>query len=254
MPTVHFLGRVLPEPALVSVPSIAVRKWEDPELRLTMEFITHIANSKIDVECKLNTYNSEHFVNIYMRALDLCRVPVDLVAFKLGWGLSVVLEDFVGPSGVTTPIVCKDERLAALSTSFTLDNGFDLLCTKTSESVPLLMALSDLIAAITVPHISLVNCARAMDRLKHLIAPEGAKDGEAWRKLQEALRIEETYLKYITDHSKNPRHGRSGHTPGKVTTEVTRRAWTVMNRYFEYLKRGSTALPVNEFPLLRNES
>jgi hypothetical protein len=251
MPTVHFLGRVLPEPALVSVSFKPVIKWEDPELNLTMEFTTHIVNSKIDVECKLNTYNPEQLVNIYMRAFDLCRAPVDLVAFKLGWGLSIVLEYFVDPSGVTTPIVAKDESLAALSTSFTLDNGFDLLCAKTLESVPLFMALNDLIAAITVPHVSPVNCARAMDRLKHLIASEGSSDGEAWRQLRDALQIDEAYLKYITGHSANPRHGHPGHTPGTVTTEVTRRSWTVMNRYFEYLKRGSTALPSNEFPLLK---
>jgi hypothetical protein len=251
MPTVHFLGRVLPEPALVNVSYAPLIKWEAPELNLTMEFTIHVANSKIDVECKLNTYDPELLVSLYMRALDLCRAPIDLVAFKFGWGLSVVLEYFVDPSGATIPIVAKDESLAALSTSFTLDNGFDLLCAKTLESVPLFMALRDLIAAITVPHVSPVNCARAMDRLKHLIASEGSSDGEAWRQLREALQIDETYLKYITSHSVNPRHGRPGHTPGTVTTEVTRRSWIVMNRYFEYLKRGSTTLPLNEFPLLK---
>lgn len=48
----------------------------------------------------------------------------------------------------------------------------------------------------------------------------------------------DTYLKYITDHSKAPRHGESSHTPGDITNEVVARSWSVMNRYLEYRKAG----------------
>jgi hypothetical protein len=107
------------------------------------------------------------------------------------------------------------------------------------QNPTLFMALNELILAITLPHVSSVNCARAMERLKHLIAPQGATDKEAWRKMRDTLRIDESYLKYITRYSVGPRHGSPVHVPGTVTTEVTRRAWIIMNRIEKEVARHS---------------
>ncbi|MGA2525786.1 MAG: hypothetical protein ABSF79_04130 [Smithellaceae bacterium] len=252
MQSIHFLGRVLPPPARVTVSFNQSIKWEEADIGLAMEFTCHIENSKIDIECRTEKYRSEHLGEFYRRALDICRAQVDLIAFKMGWGLTVVLETFIDSNGIASPIFQKDEGLAALCTAFSLDQGFGELCAKVIQSVPLFMALRDLVAAISLPHVSLVDCARAMDRLKHLVATPGTNDKQAWQQLQQALQIDEAYLKYITDYSANPRHGRPGHTPGTVTTEVTRRSWVIMNRYFEYLKRGNVALDSSEFPLLVN--
>jgi hypothetical protein len=252
METIHLLGRVLPEPFSVTVSFQPTVKWEAEDIGMTFEFVCHIKNSTIDVECRLPKYRDEYFPMIYMRALDLCRAQVDLIAFKNGIGLTVLLDSFSNPAQVITPIVPKDDRLAAICSAFTLDQGFDEVCANVLQSIPVFMALRDLISSITVPHDSLVNCARAMDRLKHLVASPQANDKQAWAQLREALRLDEQYLKFITESSKNPRHGRPGHTPGSITTEVTRRAWTIMNRYLEYVKRGSNVLPEIEFPVLRN--
>jgi len=250
MQTVNFLGRVFPEPAQITIPFGESIIWEAPELSLSMEFTCRVEKSLIDVACRVPKYKPGHFDAIYMRALDLSRAQVDLVAFKMGLGATVMLETFVDPVGAKTPIVLKDDRLPTLCTAFTLEQGFNELLVKVIQSVPLFMALRDLVSAITVPHASPVDCARAMDRLKHLVAAPRSKDAQAWKQLRNALQIDEAYLKYITDHSAGPRHGRPGYTPGTATSEVTRRAWIIMNRYLEYLKRNNVQLPISEFPLL----
>lgn len=249
MPTVHFLGRVLPEVIQVSIGDKSV-KWEAPELGLTMEFTNHIENSRIDVECKVNRYTPEDLVPVYMRALDLCRASVDLVAFTMGCGFTVHIETFVDPSGARSSILPKDDSLPPLCTAFTLANGFDEVHSMVLQDWRLFMALNDLVIAITLPHVSPVNCARAMERLKYLIASPTSKDKQGWQQMRHALQISEAYLKFITDHSADPRHGRPVHIPGRVTTEVTRRAWIIMNRYFEYRKRRSKPLSLNDFPVL----
>lgn len=252
MQSIHFLGRVLPPSARVTVSFTPSIKWEESDIDLVMEFTCRIENSNIDVECRVDEYRPDHFDEFYRRALDICRAQVDLVAFKMGWGLTVVLEKFINSNGIVSQIIQKDDRLAPLCTAFSLDHGFDELCVKVIQSVPLFMALRDLISAITLPHVAPVDCARAMDRLKHLVTTPGTNDKQAWRQLRQALQIDEAYLKYITDYSANPRHGKPGHTPGSVTTEVTHRAWIIMNRYFEYLKHGNVVLDQSEFPLLTN--
>jgi hypothetical protein len=48
------------------------------------------------------------------------------------------------------------------------------------------------------PIFSAVNCARAMDRLKHLIALPNASEKHAWKQMRDVLQIDERYLKFIT--------------------------------------------------------
>jgi hypothetical protein len=250
MPTVHFLGKVLPQVVQVSLGHKPIVKWEAPDVGLSMEFTNHIINSEVDVECALNRYTSEDFELAYVRAFDICRASVGLASFAMGYGLTVILETFVDPSGSRSPILAKDERVASLCTAFTLTNGFDEVHTMVLQDWRLSHALHDLIAAITLPHISPVNCARVVERLRELIASPGSNRKNAWKEMQDALQVDEAYLKFITEHSVEPRHGLTVHIPGSVTTEVTRRAWTIMNRYFEYRKNGSKPLSANRFPLL----
>jgi len=125
MPTVHILGKVLPEVAQVSIGHKPIIKWESPDIDLTMEFTNHIDKSQIDVECKLNRYDPNDFTHLYIRALDLTRASVDLIAFATGWCLTVVLDTFVDPDGQRSPIAPKDDSLRSLCTAFDLTNGFD---------------------------------------------------------------------------------------------------------------------------------
>ena len=94
------------------------------------------------------------------------------------------------------------------------------------------MALEDLIGAITLPHVAPVNCARAMDRLKHSIAKPDSSDKGCMEANRDTLQIDEQYLRFVSDPSNGPRHAGPGHTPGTLTTEATLRSWAVMKRYF----------------------
>jgi hypothetical protein len=189
-----------------------------------------------------------------MRVFDLARALVNMVAFASGYGLTVIFDTFIDPNCTPSPIAMIDPSLPPLCTSFSIDmakqRDFDALCQIVMTDPQIFFALNELISAISVPHVSLANCARAMDGLKHSLASPGSNESHAWKQMRGALRIEESYLKFITDYAKGPRHAKPGHTPGPITTEVTRRAWTIMNRYFEYLKRGRIPLPATEFPLL----
>jgi hypothetical protein len=58
-------------------------------------------------------------------------------------------------------------------------------------------------------------------------------------------------LQRITDGSRGPRHGDRGGVTGDGQRIAMQRAWTIMNRYFEFMKRGGEQpLPKAEFPTL----
>lgn len=253
MVKVHFIGRVIPTSLQISV-RIPQLEWKWLEQNIEFQFRVIIGNSFVNVECELDRYNDTYFDELYKRASDIARTAVNLVAFATGYGLTLVLETFIYPDGTPAPITPQDPSVASLCTSYSLQSekqqDFGAVLRIVAVEPNLFFALNDLVEAITIHHVAPVNCALAMDRLKHLIANPGAKNPEAWKQMRETLRIDEAYLKFITETSKDPRHGRPGLTPGSLTSDATRRAWTIMDRYLEYRKRGGNPLPPDEFPLL----
>jgi hypothetical protein len=253
MPTVQFLGKVLPQAVEFTLGQVPAVVWEAKELDLKMVFNFQVEKSNVRVTCDVNRYDDSLFVHVFMRALDLVRGAVDLVCFASGVGATVTLDTFINANGTSSLLLPQDKRLPAICTAFSLgarpDRDFGVVLNFVFSEPGLFMALNDLVTAITLPHQSPVVCARAIERLRHLIAPNlSTKDG--WNSLRQSLQISEDYLKFITEHSAGPRHGDPQHVPGIITTEVTKRAWVVMNRFLEYRKRGSVALPISEFPML----
>jgi hypothetical protein len=73
----------------------------------------------------------------------------------------------------------------------------------------------------------------------------------AWAAMQAALNISQPYQKRISALSTSPRHADRSFINGADVTEALKRTWTVMNRFFEYRKRGKKPLVPPDFPLLK---
>jgi hypothetical protein len=257
MPRVRFAGKIFPEVVKLTVADHPQINWHDAENNLDLIFTIIIQEGRITVECETNRFEARLITPIFMRAFDLARATVDLTAFSTGYGLVVIFDTFTSPSGEVTPFASYDPALPQLCTAFQMgvtaasigENDFHRVLTIVSTDWRVFRALRYLIEAITVPHESSVNCARAIEALRHIIAPNQPR-GEAWQTFRSTLNISREYLTMITDVSTGPRHGDPTHIQGTITTEITRRAWVIMNRFFEYKKRNDQQLPLDIFPLL----
>lgn len=266
MPQVRFTGWVLPKALRVSVVPLDRFSWDAAELDLEASFSTTIRNAFVEIVCDLNRYEPGLVSELHKRALDLSRAAVDLVSFATGYGLVVVLDGFAGPDGRRTPLAVHNPELAPLCTAFrlktTVDAGFAEMCRLVMSDPGLFMALNDLIAAITYPHQAAVNCARAVESIRNHITPPAdpppAKPREqreerdkAWERMRQALRVDETYLRDVTNTSLGPRHGNRKAIPGTQITAVVEKSWRIMDRFLEYRKRGNKDLPAtDDFPTL----
>ncbi|MFZ0632431.1 MAG: hypothetical protein WA399_14170 [Acidobacteriaceae bacterium] len=253
--TVFFLGRVLRETdALkITIRDLPSAHWEEVSIGLVMDFSVKIENSKVAVECQVNRYQPTDLPYLHVRAFDLARAAVDILAFSRGWGLTVWIDSFTDPSGVETPLLCQMPQLAALCTAFDLTPGTgntdDVWRLVVSEPA-LFMALNDLIASIALPHHAPVNCARAIDGILRMMIPAGSDPKKSWPFMHQNLNVDRKYLEYITDQSTGPRHGDRSHIPGPDVNITVERSWNVMNRFLEFRKRGNQPLPLAVFPLL----
>lgn len=255
MPRIRFTGRVLPAAFHISIDNLPSVAWRDEELvQLGIgepTCHTKIQNSIVTADCEVNQFEKEkHLMPLYMRALDLVRVPVNLMSVGTGTGLSVILDQLIEPNGNATALAPEQPTLAALVPSISATTaGYDAVLRLVIPEYPILHVLHDLAEAITQTHVAPTNCGRAIDGLRHAIAPSVSRD-EQWKSLRDNLRVEKAYLRIITDLSTGPRHADPTHIPGPVVKDVVERTWIVMNRYFEFLKRGKQPLPETEFPIL----
>lgn len=234
----------------VTLPAL---KWKSREVGLEYEFRVEIDKSKIDVSCSfLADFDKErHLADIVKRSFDLTRTAVNLVAFAQGYGLLVVFDKLTLADGTTVQIIPEDKGLPQLVTTLKGSADFEQIFKIVAMQPIITRHLADLITAITVPHEAATSCARAIDGLKHLVAQPGSKDKIAWRQMQAALAMDESYLQFISHHSRPGRHGRDVYLDGPMATEITHLSWVIMDRFFEYKKRGDKALPESEFPILK---
>jgi hypothetical protein len=258
MPRIQFFGRIHPTICKINLtldPRTSIN-WKDEERESTYTFKIEIKDGNVRIECEASLYEPSFFDEIYRRSLDLARATVDVLAFGTGMGLTVILEKFQDPSGAMSDLLIHDPRIASLVTAFRLNiappnNLEETLRTVWTEPA-LFFSLRDLIEAITLPHRAAVCCGRAIEGLRNLIAstPTGASRAEAWEALRGALRLDQAYLRLITDNSVGTRHGEHSRISGETTTEITRRSWIVMDRFLRYRLLGNQPLPAADFPLL----
>ena len=255
---VRFSGQIFPSNGVqLSVADHPQINWHDHDNDLDITFTIAIQNNTITVDCDVPRFDPSLVTPLFMRAFDLARATVDLTAFSSGLGFVVIFETITDPNGTVTTVAAHNPNLAALCTAFQMglrpataeENDFHKVLIIVSTDWRIFRALRHLIEGITLPHKSATNCARAIEALRHIIAPNQPR-GQAWRNFRSALNVSEDYLKMITDVSTGPRHGDPTHIPGAITVEITRRSWIIMNRFFEYKKRNVGDLPLADFPLL----
>jgi hypothetical protein len=252
--TIHFLGQVFPGAVKISLKDMPLIEWKEPP-NVAESYQIAVVDSKIDVTCVTNRYSEEKLFDQYMRAYDLVRAAVDIFAFTHGYGLMVVLNEQIKPDGTKADLFFEDKALPPLATAFNLDpkntdsSSYGVMFNMIISEPASFMALNDLIMAITVPHFAPVNCARAIEGVRHLIAP-GVDRKQGWKVMRQNLNVQQSYLTQVTDTSTAPRHGDRTYIPGSVVQPIIKRSWIIMNRFLEFRKRGNQPLPIVDFPLL----
>lgn len=248
MTLVFFKGRVLPEARRVSVPETNPILFQDPN-GFEGNFLIKIHDSFFAVECNIIKECENIFQFCAIRSLEFVGALVDIYAFSKGWALSVIV-DSITVDGRTRGIALSE--LSVQSQCIPLENSADFqkISDLVLPNLNLRFAFRDLISSLSTLNYSAIAAARAIEAIRRSMS-SSSSESEAWQIMRNKLRIERSYLQFITDASRYPRHGDRGATDGVTQMMVTHRAWETMNRYLEFMKQGGEeALPKDKYPLL----
>jgi hypothetical protein len=259
MPVIRFIGRIYPSVVAVSMNRIPGAQFVGPPgtplegLQATFECV--IDKSQVEVVCSANRTNVPHdWEQLHLSAFELARSTVDLMAFAIGYGLTLVMDSATSSDGRSGALLAHDAGLPPLCTAFRVnqerpDGSLEEMLHVVMREQAIMVVLNDLTSTMEAPYRVPVNCARAVEGIVQLISP-GKESRQRWINLRQVLNLTENHLMPITETSKGPRHGNYFETSSIPLVEVRYRAWTVMNRFLEYRKRGNTPLPISEFPPL----
>ncbi|MXN64452.1 hypothetical protein GR183_06010 [Stappia sp. GBMRC 2046] len=241
-------GRILPEIREVSIPNIPNIHLEDPN-GFQAIYTFNIENGQFIILCEIFRKCENFFQFSIIRCYEFVTTLVDIHAFSNGWALSVIID---------TAVHNNMHRRIALSEKSALDkcsaiknsDDFQKILNITLNNFNLRFAFRDLISSLSTLNYSAIAASRSIEAIRDLISPDTPKL-QAWENMRDKLNIERKYLQYITDTSRQPRHGNRGATDGMIQMEVTQRAWRIMDRYLEFMKRGGEdALPRDVFEAL----
>jgi hypothetical protein len=249
MSEITFYGYVLPKFANISLSFESDLRFDDAETGVVIAMKLSISESKIASKCNVSKFSQAILQKAYFRTIDMARAYVNVISFTVGEPLMVLVDEATIDGGVRNPVRFGTE-LAALSNSMKPEGRFQKACEAVISDSGFTLALADLLAALMNPHEAPINCARVIEGLRHLISPNLSQK-QSWIQMRAALNVDEAYLKYITAHSENSRHGNRELIVGTIVAELLRRTWTIMDRFFEYRLGGRQPLSGDLFPLLK---
>jgi hypothetical protein len=257
MPTYRFSGKVLPIFKQFTMGGAREANWKDvidPPNILEMKATLTINKGIIEVLCESNLPQTDEYDGqVHNRALDLAVAIVTTYGFAKGLGLTTVLETVIKPDGLLYNLHDYYPNLEALVTVLRAQEhgviDVDAVLQIVLSDPTIFIAMTDLVQSLTMFKEAPVRCARAVDAIRHYMAPQNDRKA-GWPAMQENLNLSEPFLKYITEVSKGPRHGDVKGDTFIAGQEARNRAWITMNRFLEFKKRGNQRLPLSEFRIL----
>jgi len=251
---IRFRGRVFPQGEKITAPTFALAGSSGDQLRVRSEVSISLSNVTVDCEVISGDFDNRNLREfVFQHARMAAQTCADIFGFKTGFGFFVVLESEEQPPGSSSrPLSIRIPGLSELVTAVDADDYLALI--KRAVEIPQLRNIfSDLSMGLTIPQYSAVSLGRALDGVRHIVAPN-LQPRDGWPILHAALRIEKDYINEISQDSAKPRHGERFLANGNDhAREMAARTWKIVNRLIFYLENGCSSLSEAEFPLLSND-
>jgi hypothetical protein len=147
--------------------------------------------------------------------------------------------------GINIP--CLSARRAGNPSELSTD-----LLISVSKNIPAMMVLADFRKAIRDPIGTGFYCYRCLEAMMQSMKEnDDEKDGTAWERLRERLRIDRSAIEAVKAHADFPRHGRPSQISDAQRSSVFELTDEMIRRFLGYLTAGKKALSAKDAEVLR---
>ena len=246
--TITVEGRVIPEAHDVSIAFDDRIEQTEPDGKSAI-FDIKISGGKITARVELGSDRKDLIDWAVVRTIELATTLVDLHAFTNGLALHVVADTIT--SGTDTTAISISHRSVTSFISHFSDSELQTIREEMLRDLDLRMAVRDLIQSLSTLNYSAIAACRATESIRNKFRNGNEDDSKAWASMRHALNLSRDYVQLLSDASRQPRHGNRGDAVTFDQSEITHRAWRIMDRYFNFLIAGKAdSLPESDFPEL----
>jgi hypothetical protein len=247
---VQLFGRVYPGGLKINLSAPGITYTAD-DGTLTGTIDITVRDSAITVDWRLSGYKREQLLPIWTHSKKLTTVLVDLIAYRMGAAAIIILDSYTDDNGFSDNIAIVEPAVAGQSTSFQSDAELLKVFALIASEQPLMLVFEDLISTLSSQDHKAVNCGRCVEAIRQLVAGYHLDAKQQWPIFNKFLNLDRSYPDLIMEHSKDPRHGKQMHVDPVVITEVMRRTWVIIDRFFHFRLGGNSKLDLSKFPILK---
>lgn len=244
-----FIGKVLPERATLNLPRPIAMRWknasgENFNLSINIYANQIIAHFKYSDRAKVDLATARNIIDEHTQIL------VNLAGFLVGVCYDVEITSVLNNDTSDVQVFGRDFPVTRNKPQSRGNKFYELVPLPGMTSiVPL--ALADLRAAMRYPADTAVYCYRVFEAvLEDFKIPRGNQK-QALNQIASDLNLGsgKELRSFLGKHANSRRHGKPVSISWSDRKAVMRRAWLVMDRYLEFLKRGRKPLPKSKFPI-----
>ena len=184
--------------------------------------------------------------DVSVRVLEACQGVANAAGLISGIPFRVELTSFRVNGETDTPLVLGDRRLSELLTGANRDvSSLSQYILTSNEAAQIASDAISMLERLSYAPIAGGRIADSIAREVH-----GGDGKEAWATMRNHLAVDRGYVQLLSDQSKGPRHGHRLYVPGETTAMIAERSWTLVDRYFHWLRGGRVPLDRHFFPEL----
>lgn len=245
MQTLIYEGKIEPEAAPLTLAYRPKLLRQETETAPEAEFEVIVFVGRVRVQVKTSIVDEQIASDLYFPAWDVARTYVETVGFIKGIPYAVSLERVILPNGEVRGYVFGDRSLAA--THDFSEDDLEALSDISLIDLKCGLIISDILMTLGKAHYSPTACGRVADGLARLISPNASRT-EQWSNLRRVLRVDEAYVRSLSEVSKASRHGDRVEVDAATNQETAHRAWALVGRYLRFRLNGE--LDPQAYPLL----
>lgn len=235
-----FFGRVVPERVtlIVDLPEVGM-SLDAADVKLSVTLHIH----QCQIVATIKVFGGDPDVLTLRNAVEgYCRDVVDIIGFQSGMSFDVDIISCTSSRGGWNIFASEIPVLFSKKGGGPTSISSDVLNAVFSQPHASI-ALADFREAMRVPLQTGFFCYRAVEAMmQSMKASPNAKDGPAWFKLRQTLRLEEEAILFIKGHADWARHGKIGNISDADRAQIFEITDEVIARYLKYLEGGETPL------------
>lgn len=249
MPTFFFEGKVEPDIVPLTLDYVPELMRRETPFAPDATFEVTVIAGRIRIRVATEIVTEEVVGDLFVPAWDCARALVEMAGFIRAIPYSVAIERAIMPNGDVKQFALGDRSLAATH-DFTMDD-LEALADLALLDLKLALMISDLLMTLGKAHYSPIACGRVADGIARLLTP-GADRKVQWQEVRTRLRVDEAYLRSLSEVSKGSRHADRVEIVAEMNRETAHRLWILVGRFLRYRIDGS--LDPQRFPVLEGQT